>query len=275
MRAGGRTGLVAVVGVLAVSVATLGAGGPARAAGDGGAQYQQSDYADGQAMYVLPPGENGLVNATDALQFEATGKRPANSDDQLAQYSNLLYGYHDLTNAKLIDVLQRRVVRREARRRHPHRDARATASRSTATSTTCPHIYGGTDHGAAFGAGYAQAEDRLFLMDVLRHYGEGTLASFLGASCEFEQMDHDQLLLSAYTPAQAQAQVDALPQEYGAAGRSAPRTMIESYVAGRERLHRGHPDRPEQAARRLRRRRPRPAAPAEVGRAATSSRSPA
>ena len=78
-----------------------------------------------------------------------------------------------------------------------------------------PHIYGDTNPAAAFGAGYAQAEDRLFLMDVLRHYGAGTLASFLGASCDFEQMDHDQLLLSPYTPAQAQAQVDALPKRYG------------------------------------------------------------
>ena len=83
----------------------------------------------------------------------------------------------------------------------------------------------------AFGAGYAQAEDRLFLMDVLRHYGEGTLASFLGGSCAFEQMDHDELLLAPYTQAQAQAQVDALPNEYGALGAKS-KSMIENYVAG-------------------------------------------
>jgi acyl-homoserine lactone acylase PvdQ len=94
-----------------------------------------------------------------------------------------------------------------------------------------PHVYGNTDQTMAFGAGYAQAEDRLFLMDVLRHYGEGTLASFLGGSCQFEQMDHDQLLLAAYTPAQAQAQVDALPGEYGAQGALA-KSMIDNYVAG-------------------------------------------
>ena len=94
-----------------------------------------------------------------------------------------------------------------------------------------PHVYGDTDQTMAFGAGYAQAEDRLFLMDVLRHYGSGTLASFLGASCEFEQMDHDQLLLAPYTQAQAIAQVDALPAEYGAQGALA-KSMIENYVAG-------------------------------------------
>jgi acyl-homoserine lactone acylase PvdQ len=92
-------------------------------------------------------------------------------------------------------------------------------------------VYGDTDAAMSFGAGYVQAEDRLFLMDVLRHYGEGNLAEFLGGSCEFEQMDHDQLLLSAYTPAQAKAQVDALPAQYGAQGVLA-RTMIYNYVAG-------------------------------------------
>ena len=56
-------------------------------------------------MYVLPPGENGLVNATDALHCEATGKRPAASDDQLSQYADLPYGAPTLTNDKLTDYV--------------------------------------------------------------------------------------------------------------------------------------------------------------------------
>jgi acyl-homoserine lactone acylase PvdQ len=68
-------------------------------------------------------------------------------------------------------------------------------------------------------------------MDVLRHYGEGTLSAFLGPSCADEQMDHDQLLLAPYTPQQAQAQVDALPQRYGSDGQRA-KDLIDSYVAG-------------------------------------------
>ncbi|MDT4921833.1 MAG: hypothetical protein QOI15_2735, partial [Pseudonocardiales bacterium] len=94
-----------------------------------------------------------------------------------------------------------------------------------------PHIYGDTDQTLAFGAGYAQAEDRLFLMDVLRHYGEGTLAQFLGGSCQFEQMDHDQLLVSPYTKAQATTQVNNLPLLYGAEGALA-KSMLQNYVAG-------------------------------------------
>ena len=45
-----------------------------------------------------------------------------------------------------------------------------------------PHIYGRTRGELEFGIGWATAEDRLFLMDVLRHVGEGTLASLAGGS---------------------------------------------------------------------------------------------
>ena len=66
---------------------------------------------------------------------------------------------------------------------------------------------------------------------MLRHYGSGTLSSFLGPSCADEQMDHDELLLAPYTTAQANAQINALPAEYGAQGQRAV-TMISAYVQG-------------------------------------------
>ena len=215
---------LAVVG-LVVPAGTTGA-----TAGVVSTAYRANDYADGRAMSILPPGENGLVNATDAVNAKLFGTRPANSQDQLGKYANLLYGYPSLTDATLssyyndasFGVQPADIVRTETP------GAGVTIYRDR---LDIPHVYGNDDAKLAFGAGWAQAEDRLFLMDVLRHYGEGTLASFLGGSCSFEQMDHDQLLLSAYTKAQAVAQVDALPAEYGAQGTLA-RTMIYNYVAG-------------------------------------------
>jgi hypothetical protein len=227
-RAVSRTTVVGAIVAVAVLVAGLLASGAGATTLPSG--YQLNDYADGQAMSILPPGENGLVNPTDALLFETTGQRPAHSQDQLGKYANLLYGYPSLTDSTLgnyfndesFGVKPADVIKTETPR------AGVVIYRD---KLDIPHIYGDTDALAAFGAGYAQAEDRLFLMDVLRHYGEGTLTQFLGASCEFEQMDHDELLLSAYTPAQAKAQVDALPRLYGAQGTLA-RTMIYNYVAG-------------------------------------------
>jgi acyl-homoserine lactone acylase PvdQ len=191
--------------------------------------YRAHDYAQGQAMSILPPGENGLVNAVDAAG-SLLGRRPPGSQDQLGKYANLLYGQSSLTDATLgsyyddasFGVAPGQVTRTETP------GPGVTVYRDT---HDVPHVYGSSDQTMAFGAGFVQAEDRLFLMDVLRHYGEGSLSGFLGASCEFERMDRDQLLLAPYTPAQAQAQIDALPAEYGADGALA-KSVIEQYVAG-------------------------------------------
>ena len=194
--------------------------------------YQASDYGGGQVMSILPPGENGLVNAAQLAQYEATGARPAASNDQLGPYSNLLYGYPSLTDAGLSQYYNDESFGVRAgditRTEYPSPAQPVVVYRD---AHDVPHVYGQTDTAMAFGAGYAQAEDRLFLMDVLRHYGEGTLSSFLGPSCSDEQMDHDQLLLAPYTPAQATAQVDALPQEFGSQGQLA-KNAIYSFVSG-------------------------------------------
>ena len=224
-----RRTILAVLSVSAFVVAVEVAGtGPSAAAPSHA--YRADDYADGQAMSILPPGENGLVNAADAAKFELSGARPAYSQDQLGKYNNLLYGYQSLTDSTLGDYYDDESfgVRADDIVRTEKPKLGVTIYRDT---HDVPHIYGDTDEAAAFGAGFAQAEDRLFLMDVLRHYGEGTLASFLGGSCEFEQMDHDQLLLAPYTKAQALAQIDDMAARNGATGQLAKK-MIYAYVAG-------------------------------------------
>jgi acyl-homoserine lactone acylase PvdQ len=194
--------------------------------------YRADDYADGQAMYILPAGENGLVNEAQFDQYEKTGQRPPYSQDQLAPYENLEFGSRSLTDSTLgnyyldesFGVRPGQVTRVE----HPSPKLPVVIYRD---KDDIPHIYGATNAALAFGVGYAQAQDRLFLMDVLRHYGSGTLASFLGNSCVYEQMDHDELLLAPYTTAQANAQINKLPAEYGAQGRLAVE-MIDDYVQG-------------------------------------------
>lgn len=43
-----------------------------------------------------------------------------------------------------------------------------------------PHVYGDDRAGAFFGLGYVTAQDRLFLLDVIRRAGRGELSKFLG-----------------------------------------------------------------------------------------------
>src|SRR6516162_8260002 len=233
MLKGRRFGWTVAIG-LAITVTTAGA--PALGAtGPGGFSprptYQANDYAHGQAMFILPAGENGLVNAAQLARFEKNGTRPPHSQDQLAPYENLEFGYRSLTDSTLHNYylgesfgVPGQIISTE----HPSPKVPVVIYRD---QHDIPHIYGKTDAALAFGAGYAQAQDRLFLMDVLRHYGAGTLTSFLGPSCADEQMDHDELLLAPYPTAQANAQVNALPAEYGAQGRLAVQ-MIREYVQG-------------------------------------------
>ena len=83
-----------------------------------------------------------------------------------------------------------------------------------------PHIYGDTRADTMFGAGYAGAADRLFLMDVLRHTGRAELASFLGGSNA--EADAGQWSFAPYTEADLEKQLAQTPQLYGA-GRPAGR----------------------------------------------------
>ncbi len=223
------TAAAAAVTVLALTPAAAAAGtGPSWST----PTYQAGDYGGGQIRSILPPGENGLVNAADLAQFETLGTRPPGSQDQLGPYASLLYAGPGLTDAQLPQYYNDESfgVQPAGITATVHPDPSVPVVIYYDTHHV-PHIYAQTDAALAFGAGYAAARDRLFLMDVLRHYGSGTLSSFLGPSCADEQMDHDQLLTADYTPAQAQAQIDALPQEYGAQGQRFV-DMGNAYVNG-------------------------------------------
>ena len=58
--------------------------------------------------------------------------------------------------------------------------ARAAGSRSCATTERVPHVFAATDEDLFFGYGYAQAQDRLFQMDLRRRRAHGRLAEVLG-----------------------------------------------------------------------------------------------
>ncbi|MHB8449225.1 MAG: penicillin acylase family protein [Mycobacteriales bacterium] len=226
------TAAAAAAALVASPGLTASAAGRLTTAAAPGPTYLANDYSGGNVYSILPPGENGLVNGAQLAQFELTGTRPPNSQDQLIKYENLLYGAGHLTTSQIpayydqesFGVQPQDITRVE----QPSPTVPVTIYRD---SFDVPHIYGATIPAMEFGAGYAGAEDRLFFMDVLRHYGEGTLSAFLGPSCADEQMDHDQLLLTGYTPAALAAQANNLPQEYGTLG-ALFKEGLDSYVAG-------------------------------------------
>jgi acyl-homoserine lactone acylase PvdQ len=180
---------------------------------------------------VLPPGEAGTDNLAQFAQFNATGAYPPHWTDQQSLYDNLIQGAEGLTNAKIPNY---------------YKDATFGVKPSDVESTTkprsgvtiirdkqygIPHIYGKTRGDAMYGEGYAGAQDRLFLMDILRHTGRAQLSSFIGGSPSNRAMDRTQWQLAPYTQADLQKQIDQAGKVYGAAGRQLV-ADVKSYVAG-------------------------------------------
>src|SRR5215471_17207048 len=93
-----------------------------------------------------------------------------------------------------------------------------------------PHIFAPTEEGAAYGMGYAQAEDRL--EELLRQYrrAEGTMAEVFGP--EFLRDDYRQRLWRHRAVAEAHYK-KLLPKT---------RAVIEAYHAGIKQYMKEHPD---------------------------------
>jgi len=182
---------------------------------------------------VLPPGENGLDNVGDLAAFQVGGTYPAHWMDQQPLYNNLIQAAPGLTDSQVGDYFK------DATFGVQSGDVASTISPPGRPGVTIvrdkpygiPHIYGDTSEDVAFGAGYAGAQDRLFLMDVLRHTGEASLSSFVGGSPGNRQMDHDQWAAAPYTDAELQQQIDDAPKFYGAAGVKLQQELA-AYVAG-------------------------------------------
>ena len=167
VRAGMKTALISLLAALACAA-------PATALAD--VQPYGTNDAGG-FRNVLPPGEAGTDNAVQLAHFQAAGTVPPHFDRPAAALRR--------PALRLADAHPRR--RRASTSRTP-RSACATGDVESTESPRpgvtivrdkqygVPHIYGATDDDVEFGAGYAGAEDRLFLMDVLRHTGRAQLS---------------------------------------------------------------------------------------------------
>lgn len=225
------TALVAAVAALAL-VAPAGAG-PDRVPRAGAAPGDPY----GTVWNVLPPGSNGNITALQLLEVigglgttAVDGENaPDNYADQLEMYDELTTRPPgDLTRADLDDLYKRagftpeRVVSRETPREG------VTITRD---QFGVPYIRGVTYEDTMYGAGYAAIQDRMFLMDVLRHTGAARMAEFVGDTPANIAMDQEQLRTAFYTPEEAEAQVHEVIERYGAEGRRLLRG-VDAYLAG-------------------------------------------
>jgi acyl-homoserine lactone acylase PvdQ len=199
------------------AVATLAMAGAAHAA-TLPSYVQPYGTNDAGGFYnVLPPGENGTDNALQFGLYTSLGQLPSNFDDQMPLYENLLYAAPTLTPSEIPDYFKDATfgVQTQNIARVETPEPGVTIVRD---QYDVPHIYGQTRADVMFGAGYAAAEDRLFLMDVLRHTAEASLSSFIGGAAGNQAMDEAQWTVAPYTQADLQDQLDNAGTLYGAAG---------------------------------------------------------
>ncbi|MFE1883437.1 penicillin acylase family protein [Streptomyces diastatochromogenes] len=182
-----------------------------------------NDYCGGQCSDILPPGENGNATLAQILLNQAFGTQPSHAEDQLGPYANLATGYSGLTDAKINTFFN------DASFGVPSDQVASTekpAGRSDVTivrdkKAGVPHITGTTRYGTEFGAGYAAAEDRLWLMDVFRHVGRGQLTTFAGGAAANQGLEQEFYRNAPYTEADLQAQIDNAIAKNGARGQQA------------------------------------------------------
>jgi acyl-homoserine lactone acylase PvdQ len=178
---------------------------------------------------VLPPGENGLDSLQQLFEFRGPGRLPPHFADQQPLYENLLYGAPRLTQAQIPDYFKDATFGVPAGQVESTIEPKPGVTIERDSAYGVPHIYGDTRADTMFGAGYAGAADRLFLMDVLRHTGRAELSSFLGGSNA--GTDAGQWAFAPYTEADLEEQLASAPVEYGKAGQQAVED-VGSYVEG-------------------------------------------
>ncbi|MFF3513653.1 penicillin acylase family protein [Streptomyces sp. NPDC002573] len=218
-----------VVGGLLSPISATADSGTATAADTAAA----NDYCGGQCSDILPPGENGNATLAQILLNQAFGTQPGHAEDQLGPYANLAKGYSGLTDAKINTFFN------DASFGVPPDQVASTekpAGRSDVTivrdkKTGVPHITGATRYGTEFGAGYAAAEDRLWLMDVFRHVGRGQLTSFAGGAASNQGLEQQFWRNAPYSEADLQGQIDRAVAAAGDRGKQAL-DDVNAYLAG-------------------------------------------
>ncbi|MGV9212173.1 penicillin acylase family protein [Micromonospora sp. RB23] len=222
-----RTRLAAfTAATLTASVLTVTPPSPALAA----TTFAANDYCLGQCSDILPPGQNGNATLVAILAHQALGTRPAHSSDQLDEYANLVYNYAGLTDEQIAHFYNDASFGVPAAQVESTVSPRADVTIVRDKATGVPHVTGTTRGGTMFGAGYAGAQDRLWVMDLLRHVGRGNVSSFAGGAPGNRELEQSVWANSPYTEADLQAQVDALRTK-GVRGQQLYTDVVD-YIAG-------------------------------------------
>ncbi|MEV4248468.1 penicillin acylase family protein [Streptosporangium canum] len=174
------------------------------------ATFTTDDYCLGECADILPPGQNGNATLVEILANQSLGTMPRHSDDQLGKYANLISGYTGLTDDQITTFFNDSSFGVPAGQVQSTTSPRADVTIVRDKATGVPHITGTTREGTMFGAGYAGGQDRLWVMDLMRHVGRGELTPFAGGAPGNRALEQSVWRNSPYTEADLQAQINRL-----------------------------------------------------------------
>ena len=227
----GRPQRITIVLVLAIGGCALGVV-PAMAGTPDPAPYGRHDA--GGFRNILPIGENGTDNAAQlAANLLDSNNLPPHWNDQQPLYEGLMYASASpgFGRADVDQYFKDATFGVQANHVESTTTPRPGVTIVRDDQFGVPHVYGVTRADTMFGAGYANAQDRLFLMDILRHTGKAELSSFVGGSPSNRAMDEGQWAAAPYTEAELQKQFDDAPKFYGKKGVQLQHD-VNNYVAG-------------------------------------------
>jgi len=196
-------------------------------AAPGSAAVGPPSFVAGQQGFhsVLAYGQGQSASLPDLARNQADGSVPPSFTSQAGLYDQVLKG-QPTTDADLARYYKDSSFSVPA---GGTSEAVGTATVIRDATNQVPHIYAPTRDAGMFAVGYATAQDRLFLMDVLRRTSEGSTAELLGPSA----VPSDSAALGQFdrSPQELTAEVMRLPQDEGAEG-ARGLTDLQQYVAG-------------------------------------------
>ncbi|MBI1728644.1 MAG: penicillin acylase family protein [Candidatus Rokubacteria bacterium] len=211
---------------------------------------QGANAGDSIFLSVLPPGNNG--NSAGGIGVPVPGvpvrRYPDHFVDQLALYGDLSYarpGLKTVPCAPPTDAAGHAAASDLACNYYKHEglEPDAVTSQEILTAPSggrvlirrdgwgVPFIRAGNRRDAMYGVGYAAAQDRLWLYDLLRNLGRGRLSEFLGPAASFYEFDASLAVVAGYDEDELGAMADSLPQKFGSLG-ALVLDDIDSAVAG-------------------------------------------
>jgi acyl-homoserine lactone acylase PvdQ len=180
---------------------------------------------------VLAQGQGTNATAADLAANQATDAVPPAFTNQLALYADLATDWPGLTEGAFDKYFKNTDLTAAA---PTGQGVRVDVPRPGVTITrtppyVVPRVDGQTRDDVMFGAGYAQAQDRLFLMDVLRRTARGSTSELLGPSAA--EADAQTLTQQDFSAEELTAQFEALDERHGPEGARLQQDLRQ-FVAG-------------------------------------------